>query len=590
MAIEIKTFDDTNGTTFRRPTEEGSAPSVEGSSSTSSNKVNIAITGQSSSNNNTSNNISSQSVQILELPAGNIFVGNSINVATSVIMSGDATITNSGILTVSSNVIGNNKLAKAAAFTIKGNPTGSPANIIDMTVSQLAALLGPSVGAITELIGDVSAIGPGIATATIQPNSVSNSKLAKMATLTVKGNNTGSTANPVDLTVAQLVAMIGITSGVTTVGTIDSQTPSANGLVISGAAIYVQSASATKPGMVNTTTQSFAGSKTFLSTLLFSPDNINNIGALGGSRPKIIYIGSQAFIGPTSTAIEAQTLANDGYVVLQGDASTGSNQAAAFMGAKVIPGFATWELGFQDNSDEKSYYFGAYPGVDKGISLFNALGMGENRIFTFNFPNSTRLDMLWANDGVGDIGRLNGTGSPVNRPGNIFAFNNITAGGLLSASNFSGSSSGTNTGDVSIGTANGLSLAGQVLSLALFTPSTPGAVPLSGGGTVNFLRADGTWSPINTTNTTQVTVDFGFSGGQEGDIAKTTVAAPWVSNSSIFVCNPFAGSTPDHDPDDVIVEAINAYVENIIAGISFDVVAIAPFNSWGRYLINVVGI
>lgn len=56
-------------------------------------------------------------------------------------------------------------------------------------------------------------------------------------------------------------------SGVTTVGTIDSQTASANGLVIAGANIYAQSASSTNPGMVNNTAQSFSGLKTFLDSL-----------------------------------------------------------------------------------------------------------------------------------------------------------------------------------------------------------------------------------------------------------------------------------------------------------------------------------
>lgn len=55
---------------------------------------------------------------------------------------------------------------------------------------------------------------------------------------------------------------------------------------------------------------------------------------------------------------------------------------------------------------------------------------------------------------------------------NINAGGNIAAVGAMSGSNLSG----TNTGDVSIGTANGLSLAGQVLSQALSSGSTTGAL------------------------------------------------------------------------------------------------------------------
>lgn len=54
------------------------------------------------------------------------------------------------------------------------------------------------------------------------------------------------------------------------VGAIDSVSPSVNGAVISGNAIYFQSASAINPGMVSTSTQSFAGAKTFTNTVTFA--------------------------------------------------------------------------------------------------------------------------------------------------------------------------------------------------------------------------------------------------------------------------------------------------------------------------------
>lgn len=66
-----------------------------------------------------------------------------------------------------------------------------------------------TLNAITALTGDVVATGPGSVSATIQANVVSNAKLAQMPANTIKGNNTGSTANALDLTVAQVNTLLG---------------------------------------------------------------------------------------------------------------------------------------------------------------------------------------------------------------------------------------------------------------------------------------------------------------------------------------------------------------------------------------------
>lgn len=150
---------------------------------------------------------------------------------------------------------------------------------------------------ITQLSGDVTA-GPGSGSqvATVSVNVVTNAKLAQMAAHTFKGNNTGSTANALDLSATQLTAELNIFSstlkglaplsgggtanflradgtwavppgggsGVTTVGTIDSQSKSADGLVIVGTSIFAQTADSTHPGLLSNGAQSVNGSKGFL--------------------------------------------------------------------------------------------------------------------------------------------------------------------------------------------------------------------------------------------------------------------------------------------------------------------------------------
>lgn len=61
--------------------------------------------------------------------------------------------------------------------------------------------------------------------------------------------------------------------GVTTIGTIDSQTPSANGAVIVGTELYMQSASTTVPGLVSVGNQSWTGTKSILKTITSSASN-----------------------------------------------------------------------------------------------------------------------------------------------------------------------------------------------------------------------------------------------------------------------------------------------------------------------------
>lgn len=75
--------------------------------------------------------------------------------------------------------------------------------------------------------------------------------------------------------------------------------------------------------------------------------------------------------------------------------------------------------------------------------------------------------------------------------------------GSLTASNFSGTSSGSNSGDVTMGTANGLSIVGQALSMAAAGASTTGVVTSgaqSFGGNKNFVNASG-FGGTSTTDT-----------------------------------------------------------------------------------------
>ncbi len=148
---------------------------------------------------------------------------------------GDVTNTAGSLaLTIAANAVTNAKAAQMAASTLKGNNTGATANAADLTAAQVKTMLAiantdvsglgalataSSVNLSTQatgslqaaqmaaLSGDVTNTSGTLAT-TISANAVTNAKAAQMAAATLKGNNTGATANAADLTVVQVSAML----------------------------------------------------------------------------------------------------------------------------------------------------------------------------------------------------------------------------------------------------------------------------------------------------------------------------------------------------------------------------------------------
>lgn len=82
----------------------------------------------------------------------------------------------------------------------------------------------------------------------------------------------------ISITPAGQTITIASTSGLNSIGTFDSQSKSANALVLSGGVLYAQSADASFPGMVTIGTQTFAGTKTFTGSISASNLSGTNTG------------------------------------------------------------------------------------------------------------------------------------------------------------------------------------------------------------------------------------------------------------------------------------------------------------------------
>jgi len=91
-------------------------------------------------------------------------------------------------------------------------------------------------------------------------------------------------------------------SGVSMVGTFDSQAPALNGAVVNDPYLYMQSATASVPGLVNNTTQTFSGNKTFTGTIGAS----NFSGSSSGTNTGDVTLGTANGLGLSGQVLSLQ--------------------------------------------------------------------------------------------------------------------------------------------------------------------------------------------------------------------------------------------------------------------------------------------
>lgn len=234
------------------------------------------------------------------------------------------------------------------------------------------------------------------------------------------------------------------------VGTFDSTTPSPNGGVITGNQLIFQSASTSDPGLVNNSTQSFSGDKTFTGNVAFDgtftfPTQSDNV----------------VFAGPSSGPASAPTFR----ALVNSDVST--------------------------------------------LTVANISGTSNSTLETLSVL-SLPTTQLSGNVALTQI-------AP------------IASDTIL----------GNNTG--SSGNPIALTPAQVNAILPVFTSSLNGLAPLSGGGTTNFLRADGSWAAPPASSGTVTSVSVISANGFAGTVA-TDTTTPAITLTTSVTAPVLAGS------------------------------------------------
>jgi hypothetical protein len=76
---------------------------------------------------------------------------------------------------------------------------------------------------------------------------------------------------------------------------------------------------------------------------------------------------------------------------------------------------------------------------------------------------------------------------------------------------------------------------------------------------------------------------------EETYVTKGVTGQAWVTADSFITCKILGLTSDDHSPEDGIIEGVRFEINNIVAGVGFDIMGHAPEGTYGKYQIKCLG-
>lgn len=99
-------------------------------------------------------------------------------------------------------------------------------------------------------------------------------------------------------------------------------------------------------------------------------------------------------------------------------------------------------------------------------------------------------------------------------------------------------------------------------------------------------KLNGVQAGATAMSTIDIGVDFGTTVLE--DLVTGSGTAPWIGPTTIFFRPVILPNAADHDPEDVLLEEIDANVQDVV-GTTVNVNVFAPNTTWGRYTVRLIG-